>query len=125
MHAQDAPSSAAVNDDAPYNPLEGIAFINGQPYAAKWPNHREKIRRTLLARSTPQTLKEAFGWPSIIRDELASYLEDFTGATMPIAGLPLDLSTSSVWSVVCTQSRAASILRANNVVQCSFKHVAS
>jgi len=108
---------------AELNAEEGLGYMNGQPYPAKWPKSRKREQR--VAGSQRQGLLEAFGWPKLVGEALAAHMDMIPPEDKPIAATKCQLRTSSHWSGICTQSRGAAVLQANKVVNCTFQHVRS
>lgn len=102
------------------NEDEGIAHYNDEPYPQKWPKCNFRPHE-ILQISEHQSLQQAFQWPSIVREVLNQHIQDLGGDCL--AGTDVELTLSSHWSGVCTQSQGAKILQSNGVTKCKFRHV--
>lgn len=118
-----SPSKRVAEANATKN-ATGLGFTDsGQPFAVGWPKCR-KWPVTADA-AVPQTLAEAFGWPSVVREEMKEHLKDISAGHAVVAAVKRPLQTTSHWSGICTQSRASIVLESNHVVACSFTHAPS
>lgn len=100
---------------------DGLGDLEGQPFPKGWPKGRPK----LLPEDFPaKTVEEAFQWPLVVRKNL----EHILGNMNPADGKPLittgkRLKTTSHFSGVCTQSRAAMVVEGHGM-GVKFRHEA-
>ena len=84
-----------------------------------WPSDRPKID---LEACPAKSLADAFKWPQVVKTNLKEILRNIGPSQgTPLVGSGQCLTTSSFFSGVCTQTRAAMVLEAN-AMGVSFQH---
>jgi hypothetical protein len=92
----------------------------GAEYAIKWP---KGYRKVVVDQSKAQSLAEAFSWPSKAKVNLEKLTEQIGSEFKPVLLADRELTVSSNFSGVCSQSRGTMVLQAHGFGKCRFRHV--
>ena len=91
-----------------------------QPYAVKWPRmFKKRVPRADHA----QSLQDVFRWPLLAKENLERLKTELDPDVKPLLLSNKNLTISSNFSGICSQSRGSKILESHAIGSVSFQHV--